>query len=627
MRSIAESGIWIRESVIRYHRRVAQMKIIRGRDVGRTVAVDREIFLGRDEENDLRLLDETSSRRHAKVQRLEDRCVLYDLDSNNGTFVNGERVKERLLRDGDQILIGKTTLIFEEDGVRRAITVTLAEEETPVRVEGSLSADAPVEPSADYGRLRKLYDIATLLGTSLDVRTLADGIVGILLDALDADVVIIVSSDDEPVARTRSGTGGDLCLSSAVLDRARKERRALLVACAPEDRDLARRDSVVSAQIQSMLVAPLMRGERWLGAVYADVRRPARKFAQEDLAFITAAAHQAALAFENAQKYVATQARVVELRAQLAEGTRLVGAAPKFQDAVTLAERAALTDATVLALGESGSGKELFARLVHDRSRRHAGPFVPINCAAITETLLESELFGYEKGAFTGAVKTQQGKFETAAGGTLFLDEIGELSQALQAKLLRFLQDRTYFRVGGAKPRSVDVRIVAATNRDLAKAMKGGQFREDLYYRLSVVTIAIPALRERREDVPVLARHLLDKIRVRLKKPVREFASDAMDALVKYAWPGNVRELENVIERASILSDGPKIELAMLPVEVRTPSAAPVGEMPIDLEEMEKICVRRALEKTGGKKGEAAQLLGISWPTLNKKLKDYGIEI
>ncbi|MBI2932235.1 MAG: sigma-54-dependent Fis family transcriptional regulator, partial [Planctomycetes bacterium] len=233
----------------------------------------------------------------------------------------------------------------------------------------------------------------------------------------------------------------------------------------------------------------------------------------------------------------------------------------------------------------------------------------------------------HEKGAFTGAVKTQPGKVETAEGGTLFLDEIGEISLALQAKLLRFLADRTFFRVGGARPRSVDVRIVAATNRDLAQAMKAGQFREDLYYRLAVVTIPLPPLRERREDIPALARHLLERVRARVKKSVREIAPAAMRALVEYTWPGNVRELENVIERAVILADGAAVELAHIPAEVRTGSAPQAGDPPVNLEEMEKWCVRRALERTGGKKGEAAQMLGISWPTLNKKLRDYGLEV
>ncbi|MBI2900577.1 MAG: sigma-54-dependent Fis family transcriptional regulator, partial [Planctomycetes bacterium] len=241
------------------------------------------------------------------------------------------------------------------------------------------------------------------------------------------------------------------------------------------------------------------------------------------------------------------------------------------------------------------------------------------------ETLVESELFGHEKGAFTGATRTRRGKFEAASGGTLFLDEIGEISANLQAKLLRVIQERTFFRVGGNEPVRVDVRIVAATNRDLAREVKEGRFREDLFYRLSVVAIRIPPLRERPGDLPVLCAHFLERVRQRTKKRLLEIEPEAMEAIRRYAWPGNVRELENVIERAAILTDGEKIGPAVLPPEIRGAEPAEDG-WPIRIEEAEKLCLRRALARTGGKKGEAAKLLGISWPTLNKKLKDYGIE-
>jgi transcriptional regulator with PAS, ATPase and Fis domain len=266
------------------------------------------------------------------------------------------------------------------------------------------------------------------------------------------------------------------------------------------------------------------------------------------------------------------------------------------------------------------------ARAIHDRSPRRSGPFVAINCAALVETLLESELFGYEKGAFTGAARTRPGKFESADGGTLFLDEIGDLSPALQAKILRVLQDRTFYRVGGTRPITVDARLLAATHRDLAQAIRESRFREDLYYRLSVVTIRVPPLRERLEDIPILVLHFLDRVRAKTRTRVRSVSEGALEVLKGYAWPGNVRELENVIERAAILTDGDRIEVGSLPEEIRNPRSQPESELPVNLEEAEKVCIARALRITGGKKGEAAKLLGISWPTLNKKLKDYGLE-
>ncbi len=595
---------------------MAKLRIVRGREIGKTAELGKESFLGRDDGNTLKLLDETTSRRHAKIENLDGRFMLFDLGSNNGSIVNGEKVKERLLRDGDQIQLGKTLIVFEDEG-QRGKTVVVADEGPAIRVESTLETtshraiEESKDPKESYERLKKLYEITALLNSSLDPRTLAEGLVGLLLESLGADTVAVVLEGAEPLGRTR-GSRGQVEISHAVLERARHDRKALLVSCAVDDPGLAKRESVVKERISSMICAPLIRGERWMGALYVDLRKSKRKFTDDELAFATAAAHQAALAFENAEKY----SRAV---AAAPGDAKILGEDPVFRDALLLAEKAAATDATVLILGESGTGKELVARLVHDRSPRRGGPFVAINCAALVETLLESELFGHEKGAFTGAVKMTPGKFEIANGGTVFLDEIGELSPGLQAKLLRVLQEKTFYRVGGTRAITADARIVAATNRELARAVKEGKFREDLYYRLSVVAVTIPPLRARKADVATLARSFVERLGAKLKKPKLALSKRAVDALTSYSWPGNVRELENVLERAAILSDD-AIDSVMLPQ-----GEARVDEMPINLDAMEKICIERALRKTGGKKGEAAELLGISWPTLNKKIRDYGI--
>ncbi len=596
---------------------MARLRIVRGREIGRTLDLGKETFLGRDDGNTLKLLDETSSRRHAKIEGMEGRFLLFDLGSNNGSLVNGEKVKERLLRDGDQIQLGKTVLVFEDDA-QRGKTVVVIEESPAIQIESTLetTSERAIEeagdPKAAFDRLKRLYEVTALLNSSLDPRTLAEGLVGLLMESIGADTVAVVLEGAEPLGRSRASRG-DLEISHAVLERARRERKALLVSCAMDDPALAKRESVIQERIASMICAPLMRGERWLGAIYADIRKSKRKFTEDELAFATAAAHQAALAFENAEKY----SRAV---AASPGDLRIIGDDPAFRDALLLAEKAAATDATVLVLGESGTGKELVARLVHERSPRRGGPFVAINCAALVETLLESELFGHEKGAFTGAVKATAGKFEVANGGTVFLDEIGELSPGLQAKLLRVLQEKKYYRVGGTRPITSDARIVAATNRELAKAVKEGKFREDLYYRLSVVAVTIPPLRARRADIPLLAKHFVERLAQKLKKPKLELSKKVVQQLETYPWPGNVRELENVLERAAILTDGPEIESVLLP------DAAPAAEdLPYALEALEKIAIERALRKTGGKKGEAATLLGISHPTLNKKIRDYGI--
>jgi two-component system response regulator HydG len=318
--------------------------------------------------------------------------------------------------------------------------------------------------------------------------------------------------------------------------------------------------------------------------------------------------------------------------AELAPGVGgLVGDAPAFRQVLETLRQAAPTSATVLLVGESGTGKELAARLVHDLSPRAAGPFVPINCAAIPEGLLESELFGHEKGAFTGASARKEGRFERAHGGTLFLDEVGEMSLAVQVKLLRFLQDGVLERVGGTEPVRVDVRIVAATNKELTAEVKAGRFREDLFYRLDVVSVRLPPLRERRDDVLALASFFLRRVAEGLPKRVTAFSPAAAAALEAYGWPGNVRELQHAVERAVILSRGEVLEVGDLPEAIRGAAGGPGPDAPpggasiviplgTPMEEVERTVIRRTLEQTKGDKNLAAQILGIAARTIYRKL-------
>jgi two-component system response regulator HydG len=306
----------------------------------------------------------------------------------------------------------------------------------------------------------------------------------------------------------------------------------------------------------------------------------------------------------------------------------IIGTSDKLKQVLSMIDRVAPTTASVLVLGESGTGKELIARRIHSLSERKEAPFVAINCGAITETLLESELFGHEKGSFTGASATKKGLVEVAQGGTLFLDEIGEMALSLQAKLLRFLQEGEFFRVGGKEPIHVDVRIVSATNRDLESEVRTGKFREDLFYRLNTITIKSPALRERKEDLAMLIEHFSPGTMDLLSK-------EALECLKQYAWPGNIRELQNAVERMRILSSGGRIELQDLPATLRNQgqnklewssgmaNSAPPVEMP--LEELERIHILRCLDHFEGNKTRAAQSLGITIKTLYNKLHRYGI--
>jgi two-component system NtrC family response regulator len=332
---------------------------------------------------------------------------------------------------------------------------------------------------------------------------------------------------------------------------------------------------------------------------------------------------------------VAEQARlrsaVRELQASLAERHRLsgvIGESGRMQEVLALVQRVAPSDATVLIRGDSGTGKELIARAIHFNSRRAAGPLVSLNCAALPEQLLESELFGHEKGAFTGAVAQRKGRFEAADGGSIFLDEIGDLAPALQVKLLRVLQERQFERLGGNRPLTVDVRILAATHRDLESAMRQGTFREDLYYRLNVVTIQIPPLRERREDIALLLEHFLKKFAAKEGREVTGLTAAARDAVMKYDYPGNVRELENIVERAVLLARGPVIDLEDLPAALRpgerTRDAEP-RHLPDVLAGIERQAIREALERHGGVQTQAAEALGISERVLRYKMKKYGL--
>jgi len=321
----------------------------------------------------------------------------------------------------------------------------------------------------------------------------------------------------------------------------------------------------------------------------------------------------------------------------------IIGDSPQMQDVFKIIDKVANTPSTVLITGESGTGKELVATALHEGSTRRGKPLIKINCAAIPKDLMESELFGYERGAFTGAVTSKPGRFELADGGTLFLDEIGEIPVEMQVKLLRALQESEFERVGGIKTTRVDVRLIAATNRDLQQEIAAGRFRNDLYYRLAVVPIVLPSLRERKADIPVLARHFVDKYNKRLSKKIEGIEDEAMAVLTAYPWPGNIRELENLMERVLVFADGPQIKARDLPDTLHRPTGAtpaapgaadqppPSGETGLKdiikqrAAEMEKELIAKALEETSGNVTRAAKLLQISRKSLQTKMKEFGL--
>ncbi len=424
-------------------------------------------------------------------------------------------------------------------------------------------------------------------------------------------------------------------LASTVL----REGEAILARNIRGDSTLASRDSKGEIHTTSVLCAPIRRSGRVFGLVHLYSTDENRVPDPNDLEFALAVADTMAVALENlsqrqvlAENLDTIRGENEQLRERLGVTSEIVGKSPIIVKITEQIARVAGTKATVLIRGESGVGKELVARALHFNSPRRKEPFVCLNCAALIESLLESELFGHERGAFTGAMERKIGKFEAAHGGTLFLDEIGEMSQHLQAKLLRVLEGHPFERVGGSEPIKVDVRVIAATNRDLEKDVERGAFRRDLYFRLRVVEIHVPGLRKRPEDIPVLAHYFLEKLVAETGRRVRGFTREAMEEMLRYRWPGNVRELKNVVERAIVLCTGDEIGvgdlmLSKLPTAGETTETSAPGEefTPLSLAEIERRHIQATLRATAWNKSQAAVILGIERSTLDRKIRRYGI--
>jgi transcriptional regulator with PAS, ATPase and Fis domain len=341
------------------------------------------------------------------------------------------------------------------------------------------------------------------------------------------------------------------------------------------------------------------------------------------------AVHRRLQDIDRRERHVAKRERELDLLrervAREAASKHFIAGSAAMKEVLELAGRVAPLDTTVLVYGESGTGKEFLVRLIHDQSPRAGGPFISINCAALTETLLESELFGHVRGAFTGAVRDKPGLFEAAGRGTLFLDEIGEVAPTVQAKLLRALQEREIRRVGGERTIKVEARVVAATNRDLRAAVAAGTFREDLYFRLGAFVIDVPPLRDRTEDIPPLVHDFVRRAATRAKKDVVSVSPEAMTSLMGYRWPGNVRELEHAIERAVIVATGPRIRVRELPPEVRQKPVLAASDSGFDLRAQERATIERTLERFHGNRRDTAEALKISAVTLWRKIKQYGL--
>jgi Nif-specific regulatory protein len=495
----------------------------------------------------------------------------------------------------------------------------------------------------DAGKFETLIEINTLINSDYsDPKALLTRILesATRLTAGEASSLLLLNSENNKLYFEISlGSKGpdvqqySLNLGEGIAGWVAQNNRSLIVNdVAKDDRFYADISQQVGFATRSILAVPMRIKEQCVGVIEIINKTEGELFEQGDLEWLEIFANQAALAIVNARSFQLVQNEVSFLRGQIDEKkySTFVGNSEAICNCLTIAHKAAATDSSVLITGESGVGKELIAEQIHQSSRRRNGPFIRVNCAALPESLIESELFGHVKGAFTDAAQDRRGRFELADGGTIFLDEIGEVPINVQAKLLRVLQSRIFERVGSSEPMSSDVRIIAATNRNLSKSIENNSFRRDLYYRLNVLPITVPPLRDRQEDVPLLADHFLTLYSREMNKRISGFSSEAMDILMRYEWPGNVRELQNVIERAVVLSANETLQADDLML-MQDGAESPVLYQGRTLKEAINLFKRHfvadTLKKNGGVQKHAARELGIQRTYLSRLIKELNINM
>ena len=640
------------------------------------------ITIGRAPTNQIILTDERCSRTHVEVFMSDGQWMLRDLDSRNGTVVGEELLKDDwVLQPGDVIRIGRSQLVF----VHR-LAEAFSDSSTVIRRPGDDGDELTDPGSDDDSSVLVAYEPTTITHRRGQTRFLAPGeeqtggiskmgqaaaklcrmafevakapdiasMAELALDGLtegtqtDAAALLVLprgfqgkaTGDDLEVVASRSTSELRYHrVSNRLASMVLREREAVLARNVMGDSTLGSRDSKGEIHTTSVICAPVRRGRKVFGLIHLYSTDAELVPDPDDLEFTLAVADTVAVALTNLTRRQElsdnlTQVRTenVQLRERLGVQSEIIGTSGVIRAVTDEIARAAATNATVLIRGESGVGKELAARAVHDSSPRRDNVFVCLNCAALSEELLASELFGHERGAFTGATDRKIGKFEAADKGTLMLDEIGEMSPGIQAKFLRVLEGHPFERVGGNQPITVDVRVISATNRDLEKDVAEGRFRRDLYFRLRVLEIVVPALRKRPEDIPELAEYFLQKFNLETGRKIRGFTPEATKRLANYLWPGNVRELKNVIERAVVLCRSHEIDqddllLTQLATAGDTGKPLQLGQRyaTSSLADMESAHILATLKHTGWNKSRAASILGIERSTLDRKIQRYAL--
>ncbi|HWY19983.1 MAG TPA: sigma 54-interacting transcriptional regulator [Candidatus Acidoferrum sp.] len=607
-----------------------------------------EITIGREPSNGIAIVDPSVSRKHCLLSAQNGRFRVRDLDSRNGTLVNGAGVEERWLQHGDEIAAGDSSFLFlleddlppaasrvEFEDVQATAETTIIHPRDVVYLQPDRLLRELPATSRVARNLNALLKISRIVHAIRDLNDLQGQLLDLIFEVVPAGRGAILLADREGqqfnsmFARMRQAGQTQLVkVSRTVARQVLEQGIAILGSDVPGSNELREVESLAASQVRSLLCVPLTVFQRVIGCIYLDSNSLSNRLREEHLQLVTAIAGISAVALENARRLEWLEQENERLTVEISQERSLVGEGARMKEVYQFLKKVSPTDSTVLIEGESGTGKELAARALHRNSPRASKPFVAINCSAIPETLLESDLFGHERGAFTGAASQKKGRLEVADGGVVFLDEIGELAPTLQVKLLRVLQEREFEHVGGTHPIKVDIRLIAATNLNLEQAVRDGKFRQDLYYRLAVLKITMPTLRDRREDLPMLVRHFVQKHAKHCKVKPRPVSREALSCLVNYDWPGNVRELENAIERALVLGTSDMILPEDLPESLleRTPSPEmSEAKYHAAVKELKKQLILDAVEQTHSY-ADAARILGVHPNYLHRLIRNLELK-
>jgi transcriptional regulator with GAF, ATPase, and Fis domain len=609
-----------------------------------------EVTIGREASNGIAVVDPSVSRKHCLLSAQDGRFRVRDLDSRNGTLVNGAGVEEQWLQHGDEIAAGDSSFLFLlededltpaagrvefEDAQATAETTIIHPRDVVYLQPDRLLRELPAT-SRVARNLNALLKISRIVHAIRDLNELQGQLLDLIFEVIPAGRGAILLADREGhefnsmFARMRqTGQSQLVKVSRTVARQVLAQGIAMLGSDVPGSSELREVESLKESQVRSLLCVPLTVFQRVIGCIYLDSDSLSNRLTEEHLQLVTAIAGISAVALENARRLQWLEQENERLTVEISQERSLVGEGARMKEVYQFLKRVAPAASTVLIEGESGTGKELAARALHRNSPRSGKPFVAINCSAIPESLLESDLFGHERGAFTGAASLKKGRLEVADGGVVFLDEIGELAPTLQVKLLRVLQEREFERVGGTQTIKVDIRLFAATNCNLKQAVHDGKFRQDLYYRLAVLKITMPTLRERRDDIPMLVRHFVQKHAKRCKVKPRPISREALACLVNYEWPGNVRELENAIERALVLGSSDMILPEDLPeslLEGAPPPEMTEAKYHAAVKELKKQLILDAVEQTQGSYADAARILGVHPNYLHRLIRNLELK-